>query len=655
MSRVTSATSADPSSPSTDAGEAEPKDNASQEEEVSRRFLSYLRENYEDNDFRFAILMTVQWAAAVVAAYVISPHTWAGTESAIHIHVYAAVFLGGLISAPPAVLAWMRPGTTTTRHLIAVGQLLMSGLLIHLSGGRIETHFHVFASLAFLSLYHDWRVLITGATVTAIDHAVRGIVWPQSIYGVLSASPWRTAEHAAWVVFTVAFLAVACVQAVRMYRRRAQKEIEAERKNERLDALLQDVEEAKAEAEEKRKEAAALAKQSEAEREYLEAEVERMLTAMDQFSSGDLTARFERGEMEDASGDERTDAERLVERLGDGFNRSVENMREILTAVDTVVDETGLAARQAESSAAEISEGVERQSAQADEVTTAIKEMSQTISSSASYATQAAEGARENGQQAEEGTRVVKEAVQKMHEIADVVQNSAETVKELGEASAEIEEVVAIINEIADQTNLLALNAAIEAARAGEEGQGFAVVADEVRELAERTTKATSNISSMVDEIQKKSNEAVSAMQRGKEQVRDGMTLADEAGNALDEIVRGTKEAADTISEIATATEEQSATSDQITESMQNISEVSHEAVTDTQKIAEATENMKEQADRLGQLIEQFTFAARSVPDGAAGNGHAAEARENASAEASSQGDAVGDASTVGGDGAPSS
>jgi len=109
-------------------------------------------------DRLFARLMVWQWLAAVVAAVVISPRTWIGTESQVHIHVLAAIFLGGMVTAFPVFLALTRPGETMTRHAIAVGQMLMSALLIHLTGGRIETHFHVFGSLAILAFYRDWRV-----------------------------------------------------------------------------------------------------------------------------------------------------------------------------------------------------------------------------------------------------------------------------------------------------------------------------------------------------------------------------------------------------------------------------------------------------------------------------------------------------------------
>jgi signal transduction histidine kinase len=96
--------------------------------------------------------------------------------------------------------------------------MLMSALLIHLTGGRIETHFHVFGSLAFLAFYRDWRVLIPATIVVALDHLLRGIYWPQSVYGVLLASQWRWLEHSAWVVFEDVFLVIACIRGVHELR-----------------------------------------------------------------------------------------------------------------------------------------------------------------------------------------------------------------------------------------------------------------------------------------------------------------------------------------------------------------------------------------------------------------------------------------------------
>src|SRR6202021_676562 len=112
-----------------------------------------------------------------------------------HPHVWVALLLGGGVISLPIALALWRPGRSITRQIIAIAQMLMSSLLIHLTGGRIETHFHIFGSLAFLAFYRDWRVLITASTVVAVDHYVRGTFWAESIFGVLIANPWRWLEH----------------------------------------------------------------------------------------------------------------------------------------------------------------------------------------------------------------------------------------------------------------------------------------------------------------------------------------------------------------------------------------------------------------------------------------------------------------------------
>ena len=191
---------------------------------------------YKRTDRMFAGLMTFQWLAGIATALIVSPKTWAGQISDVHIHVWAAILLGGVITLFPVLLAMLRPGEAITRYVIAGSQMLMSGLLIHLSGGRIETHFHVFGSLAFLAFYRDWKVLIPATVVVAIDHFVRGVYWPQSAFGVLTASHWRWVEHAAWVIFENIFLVQSCLQGVRDMRDNAHKQAELEALRDQADA-----------------------------------------------------------------------------------------------------------------------------------------------------------------------------------------------------------------------------------------------------------------------------------------------------------------------------------------------------------------------------------------------------------------------------------
>jgi diguanylate cyclase (GGDEF)-like protein len=179
------------------------------EPRVQRLFAEHRKAICKRTDHMFAGLMAIQWLAGIAAALWISPLTWAGPHSQTHIHVWAALFLGGAISIFPVMLALLRPGEPSTRYVIATAQMLMSSLLIHLTGGRIETHFHVFGSLAFLAFYRDWRVLLPATVVVAADHFLRGMFWPESVYGVLTVSSWRWLEHAGWVIFEDTFLFIA--------------------------------------------------------------------------------------------------------------------------------------------------------------------------------------------------------------------------------------------------------------------------------------------------------------------------------------------------------------------------------------------------------------------------------------------------------------
>lgn len=195
-------------------------------------FCEDLRKLHARTDRMFAVLMGLQFFAGLIVANWISPLTWSGPLASSHVHLWAAFILGGVISAVPIGFALLRPGQVLTRHVIAVGQALSSALLIHLSGGRIETHFHVFGSLAFLAFYRDWRVIVSATLVIAGDHMLRGIFWPQSVFGVLTASNWRWIEHAGWVVFEDVILLKGCVESAREMRQAAQRQAELELRNE---------------------------------------------------------------------------------------------------------------------------------------------------------------------------------------------------------------------------------------------------------------------------------------------------------------------------------------------------------------------------------------------------------------------------------------
>ncbi len=202
-------------------------------------FDEQLRAISERSDRTFGKLMILQWIAGIIASFIFTPLEWVGSESSVHINVWAAIFLGGAIASLPVYLAFNRPGRYSTRQVIAVSQALFSALLIHLTGGRIETHFHVFGSIAFLAFYRDWRVILSFTIVTGIDHFMRGVWWPSSVFGLLTSSPWRWLEHVGWVAFEDFFVIRYCLDSIREMRLIAKQQATLENSKELTEQIVQ--------------------------------------------------------------------------------------------------------------------------------------------------------------------------------------------------------------------------------------------------------------------------------------------------------------------------------------------------------------------------------------------------------------------------------
>lgn len=152
---------------------------------------------------------------------------------------------------------------------------------------------------------------------------------------------------------------------------------------------------------------------------------------------------------------------------------------------------------------------------------------------------------------AQRGAAVVSETVETMRKISVEMQSASQGIEALGKQSLLISSIVQTIGGIAEQTNLLALNAAIEAARAGEQGRGFAVVADEVRQLAGRTSKATEEIITVVQQNQKLADGAVRDMANSRAQAEQGLNLANQAGEVIVEIQDGAKQVVSAVGQFA--------------------------------------------------------------------------------------------------------
>ena len=185
------------------------------DERTMALYGAHQRELFIATDRLFLGLLVFQLVLALVFSLWVAPNTWIGRSAEAATHVWVDFGLAVAISAVLIGLIVTQPGRPLNRYAIAVGQMMISALLIHLSGGRIETHFHVFGSLAVLSFYRDWRLFIPATAVVAVHHLGMGLYSPQAVFGAADASQWRWLEHAAWVLFEDVFLVLSCLRGER--------------------------------------------------------------------------------------------------------------------------------------------------------------------------------------------------------------------------------------------------------------------------------------------------------------------------------------------------------------------------------------------------------------------------------------------------------
>jgi len=255
------------------------------------------------------------------------------------------------------------------------------------------------------------------------------------------------------------------------------------------------------------------------------------------------------------------------------------------------------------------SDHVAASSAQQSDAATAmaatVEQVSVSITHISGSAREALNISRKSGELSGQGG-TIHAAATKMTQLADSVRQTATTIEALGNQSNQISSVVQVIKDVADQTNLLALNAAIEAARAGEMGRGFAVVADEVRKLAERTTKATEEITSMIDTVQGSARSAVARMGDVMNQANEGVSLAQQAGSVVNQIKDGSDRAINLAEDISIALTEQSSASNAIATHVEEVSQMSEESSVAATKTASAAKQLEQLTGTMRAAVNRF-------------------------------------------------
>ncbi len=283
--------------------------------------------------------------------------------------------------------------------------------------------------------------------------------------------------------------------------------------------------------------------------------LEKLTVKVVKLSRGEINTEF--SDLEFKGHDEHS-------RILDAFKIVSKKLFNMITEIKTTSENLHTASKQLADSSSQLTQGTNRQAASAEEVSSSVEEMVANI--------------QQNSQNAGETEKIAGDSLQSIHDGSKVTLNTVSKMKEIaGEIS--------IISDIAFQTNILALNAAVEAARAGEHGKGFAVVASEVRKLAEKSKSAAEKIVNSS---------------------KSGLTIADEAGKKLTELIPKMEKTAKLVQEIALGSNEQDSGARQINSAVQELNSIIQETATAAEELSSNAEELNSQAQKLTELISYF-------------------------------------------------
>jgi twitching motility protein PilJ len=313
-----------------------------------------------------------------------------------------------------------------------------------------------------------------------------------------------------------------------------------------------------------------------------------------------------------AEGDFTVTAQVTADTLGalsDSFNLMVTDLSELIQDVKKSADQVSQSTSGILGTTAKMASGAENQAREIEHTRNLARNVRSLANNTNTSAHQASESAQTAKKVAESGGDIVKKSIEGMHRIKETVHETSQHVKRLGANSTRIGEITEIISDIAGRTNLLALNATIEAARAGGSGRGFTLVADEVRNLAERSSRAASEITKLIKDIQDGISAVITAMESGNKEVVEGTEMVDKAGSALREIIATVERSSTSVEDITQAVEKQLKSTEDIVEVIEKIAEIAQQTAEGAKKSEVEIKSLDSLSESLNGAVSKFKLS----------------------------------------------
>ena len=548
--------------------------------------------------------------------------------SVLLLHFPVALLLGWIYQAwTPAVAVglpltalgfWLsrtHAGETSTRFIMGLVYMAFSALFIHQAHGLIEMHFHIFASLALLLAYRDWRVPVAAAGFIAVHHVafhvLQGMGVPVFVLNHSVGGHLIVAVHAAFVVFETTVLVVLArgletealqtqsvyvsleaagegrldvvpsgdgvaaavrtvLSAVQTLNTHAEELGHAVAQKRAMNVSSRDLKGAFAAVSDRMIEGAAtveaLRQKNEADMQTTRGFLHALTSVVSAMRDGDLTKSVATG-------------------FGAEYDRTAADMNSAVERLRDTIGELNAASRQIETASTEIANGADALAQNTSEQAATLEEISASVTELASLGQATTSNVREARASTATATRSAESGVEQVDRLMVAMDGTRD-------AARETAKIVRTIDEIAFQTNLLALNASVEAARAGDAGRGFAVVADEVRALAMRCADAARTTAALIEE----------AVQR----VEGGVTISQEVGTQLKEVAQRIGSVNAVMEQIGQAAESQQQGVTQIREAIAQLNNTVQQAAASAEESASAAQELTAQARSQRTQADRF-------------------------------------------------
>lgn len=295
-----------------------------------------------------------------------------------------------------------------------------------------------------------------------------------------------------------------------------------------------------------------------------------------------------------------------IGRLGATLNTMVEGLRQLARQSREATENLNAAAAEIRASTQEQAASVEEQLAAVQETAATVDEITHAGAQIGKRAQEVIASAQATAQTSTAGLRAVDETVRAMDAIREQAEAVAQNIVALSEKTQAIGEIISTVNDISERSHLLALNAAIEAAAAGEHGRSFSVVAAEMKALADQAKEATSQVRSILGDIQRGINTSVMLTEEAVKRVGAGRERTSTTHGTINEITARIQESVQTFQQIVASTNQQQLGIEQVMGALQNIRQASQQTAAGTRQLDTAAANLANLSQQLVVLADRY-------------------------------------------------